>query len=58
MILIVRPAFSGENDRLIQASKDGNLAMVQALISQGADVNAYTSDGITPIYAASKNGCP
>ncbi len=46
----------GNSARLIQASKDGNLAVVQALIAEGADVNGYTSDGITPIYAASKNG--
>ena len=56
MLLMVRPLFAGDNARLIHASKDGNLAIVQALIAEGADVNGYTSDGITPIYAASKNG--
>ncbi len=50
------PVFAGKNHVLIREARNGNLAGVQLLVSEGADVNAYTSDGITPIDAAAMSG--
>ena len=41
---------------LIQACSKGHTAIVQTLIDAGADVNACTSDGVTPLLIACKNG--
>jgi serine/threonine-protein phosphatase 6 regulatory ankyrin repeat subunit B len=41
---------------LIAASGEGHLRVVQALLANGAAVNAKTSDGATALILASYNG--
>src|ERR1039457_4620982 len=41
---------------LMVASEEGHLAVVQALIARGADVNATTREGWTALLAASQGG--
>ena len=36
----------------VLAASEGHLSVVEVLISNGADVNAKTSDGVTPVKAA------
>ena len=37
---------------------DGNIPMIQLLISKGADVNAQNRDGVTPLHSAVSKGDP
>jgi ankyrin repeat protein len=41
---------------LVDAALSGDLPKVQALLSQGANVEADAFDGLTPLDAAAKNG--
>lgn len=45
-----------KNLDLIQASRQGNMDHVVALVRQGADINATDPDGWTPYLAASAEG--
>jgi len=45
-----------KNARLFNAAQNGDLVIVQKLISKGADVNAKDEDGFTPLMLAAKNG--
>jgi uncharacterized protein len=45
-----------QNDKLIQAAKDGKLLDVQTALSNGADVNAKDENGISSLFLASFNG--
>ena len=44
------------NQQLIKAAEEGNLADVQGLIKQGADVNAKNKYGWTPLRLAARRG--
>ena len=41
---------------LINATYEGNLEVVQLLISQGANIESQTKEGATPLYIASEQG--
>src|SRR5579864_4297178 len=41
---------------LILASKNGNAAMIAALLKAGADANTATTDGMTTLMAAAASG--
>jgi ankyrin repeat protein len=41
---------------LVQAALNGNVARVQSLMQQGANVEATALDGLTPLDAAAKEG--
>jgi len=41
---------------LMHASKEGNIAQVNALLAKGADVNVKDSHGLTALMLASQNG--
>ena len=47
---------SDKDVQLIQAAKDGNLPVVQALLEKGDNVNADDGHGITALMVASWNG--
>jgi len=44
------------NEQLILASYEGDSTKLQSLIDKGADVNASTYEGVTPLMFASQNG--
>jgi hypothetical protein len=44
------------NERLFKAAEDGKADVIQALISQGADVNARNGKEATPLHYAAMNG--
>ena len=44
------------NDKLIEASGNGNLELVKELIAAGADVNTTTEYGGTSLIIATYNG--
>jgi len=47
----------GLNDRLLEATNNGDYQRVEKLLEEGADVNATNADGwITPLHIASFNG--
>ena len=46
------PKDAGALTPLQQAAKDGNLQAVTDLLAKGADVNAATEDGKTPLHLA------
>ncbi|HDP79575.1 MAG TPA: ankyrin repeat domain-containing protein [Spirochaetes bacterium] len=46
----------GRTDSLIEKSAVGDLEGVKKLVSAGADVNCFDTEGITPLIAASKEG--
>ena len=46
----------GANTPLIIAARNGNAAVVQALLKAGADAKAGTSTGTTPLMLASASG--
>ena len=39
-----------------KASKEGDIDLIEFLIENGADINARTSHGFTPLLYAAKNG--
>jgi outer membrane protein assembly factor BamB len=45
-----------DGDRLIEAVRDGNNALAKELIEKGADVNAKTRYGATPLFFACDKG--
>jgi hypothetical protein len=45
---------NAQGDDLINAAKQGDLPHVEALLADGADVNARNGDGVTPLMAASQ----
>ncbi|HUQ90805.1 MAG TPA: ankyrin repeat domain-containing protein [Bryobacteraceae bacterium] len=45
-----------QNEDLLSAARKGDLSTVQALIQKGADVEAKTAYGQTPLFLASMNG--
>ncbi len=45
-----------QKEELLQASWDGKIKTVQALLEKGADVNAKTEDGFFALMYASQNG--
>ncbi len=45
-----------QNEDLLAASRQGDLAAVQALIEKGADIEAKTPYGQTPLYLATMSG--
>ena len=47
------PKFAGD---LIDAAVRGNTAAVQALLAEGANVNAKANDGMTALMKASQEG--
>jgi ankyrin repeat protein len=44
------------NDRLMQVSYEGNLCEAKNLLAQGAQVNATTPEGVTPLFMAAQQG--
>lgn len=44
------------NEKLLDAAKDGNLDQVKSLIEQGADIEAKTDNGSTPLHWAAASG--
>jgi len=50
------PAMADRAEDLIRAAMAGDLATVQAIIAEGARVNAKSKDGWTALMAASANG--
>ena len=46
----------GVNEDLLEASRSGDLAAVQALIAKGAALETKTAYGQTPLYLAAMNG--
>jgi ankyrin repeat protein len=55
LLLPLAQAFCDPNEDLVQAAAQGDLVVVKALIAKGADVNASSSDGITPLIAATQS---
>ncbi len=49
------PQRKGIDEQLLDASKYGNVEVVEALISKGADVNARDENGATPLHYAIAN---
>ncbi len=45
-----------QDEQLLQAAREGNLAQMETLLKQGATVNAATEDGWTPLYGAALEG--
>ena len=46
----------GKDGALFRAASQGNLETVEHLITQGANVNAQSSNGYTPLLRAAQNG--
>ena len=47
---------SQQEKALIEAAGKGDVARMRHLIDQGADVNAVTTEGLTPLHMAAQNG--
>ncbi len=47
---------SSSSDRLREAARDGAVAVVRALVADGADVNAARGDGMTALHFAAERG--
>lgn len=43
-------------DKLIEASKSGDIEKVKSLLAEGADVHVIDKDGVTALMHASENG--
>ena len=55
--LIVSWGVAGEREQdLLEAAGEGDLTRVESLLRKGADVNARSRDGQTPLIKASSNG--
>ena len=54
--ILLFAASLGVNEDLLEASRTGDLAAVQALIGKGAALEAKTAYGQTPLYLAAMNG--
>ena len=46
----------GKNGALFQASVCGKLSLVEELLNDGANVNATSCNGYTPLHRAAENG--
>lgn len=46
----------GKDGALFQASAKGDLATAKNLVEQGANINARSSEGYTPLHRAAQNG--
>ncbi len=46
----------GKDGALFQASANGNIKTAETLISDGANVNATSANGYTPMHRAAENG--
>jgi ankyrin repeat protein len=46
----------GKDGALFQASANGNIETAETLISDGANVNAMSANGYTPMHRAAENG--
>ena len=55
-VIFAEASISDKNDKLIQAAEKGNLLDVQAVLADGADVNARTAKSMTPLMMASRKG--
>jgi ankyrin repeat protein len=49
-------ACSQKNADLVDAASSGNLQKVESLLKDGADIEASSMDGLTPLEAAAKSG--
>ena len=56
LVFLFTISCSKKDLELIEATKQGNLDLVEQLIKQGADVNAEDEDGNTALLYASENG--
>ncbi len=59
LLLASLPALAVERDlnaELINAAREGRIAMVRALLAEGADVNARNPSGKTPLMGAAYFG--
>jgi hypothetical protein len=54
--ILLIAATLGVNEDLLEASRTGDLAAVQALIGKGAAIETKTAYGQTPLYLAAMNG--
>jgi hypothetical protein len=54
--ILLFAATLGVNEDLLEASRTGDLAAVQALIAKGAAIETKTAYGQTPLYLAAMNG--
>lgn len=46
----------GKNGALFSASASGKLEVASQLINEGADINATSPNGFTPLHRAAENG--
>ncbi len=52
-LLVASPALAG---KLHKAAEKGNIAKVERLIAKGANVNAKSKNGLTPLHGAARQG--
>lgn len=55
-ILLLLTGCAKKNAQLIQAAENGNLPAVQTALTEGADVNAKDTDGVTALWIAAQEG--
>jgi ankyrin repeat protein len=55
-LLLTQTAYGEVNSDLLEALKTGDMAMVEQLLEQGADVNAKDEDDVTPLMMAALMG--
>jgi ankyrin repeat protein len=48
--------FKSKNEKLLEASKKGDVEKVKKLLKEGADVNAKDKYDMTPLHSAARNG--
>ena len=56
LVIILAVGCASKSQQLRSASFNGNTDKVQALLEQGADVNAKYTDGFTALMAAKVSG--
>ena len=44
------------NKELLNAAANGQLKLVEKTIANGADINSFDENGVTPLFKASVNG--